>query len=81
MHVLSETPGPGPQFLCRPLPYSGSILLEQTLARHSGIEGTKQLPNVLNSVRAFDCREVCLDAYLKHAVGGHIAVLGLSKVS
>ncbi|MGB6306481.1 MAG: sulfotransferase, partial [Steroidobacteraceae bacterium] len=36
------------------LPRSGSTLIEQILASHSGVEGTFELPNVLTFVREFD---------------------------
>jgi tetratricopeptide (TPR) repeat protein len=36
------------------LPRSGSTLVEQILASHSAIEGTMELPNVLNIVQDFD---------------------------
>jgi tetratricopeptide (TPR) repeat protein len=36
------------------LPRSGSTLVEQILASHSAVEGTMELPNVLNIVREFD---------------------------
>jgi tetratricopeptide (TPR) repeat protein len=36
------------------LPRSGSTLVEQILASHSGVEGTMELPNVLNIVQEFD---------------------------
>jgi outer membrane receptor protein involved in Fe transport/tetratricopeptide (TPR) repeat protein len=36
------------------LPRSGSTLVEQILASHSRVEGTMELPNILNFVREFD---------------------------
>jgi tetratricopeptide (TPR) repeat protein len=36
------------------LPRSGSTLVEQILASHSAVEGTMELPNVLNIVQEFD---------------------------
>src|SRR6202023_2740217 len=36
------------------LPRSGSTLIEQILASHSRVEGTMELPNILNLVREFD---------------------------
>jgi tetratricopeptide (TPR) repeat protein len=36
------------------LPRSGSTLVEQILASHSQVEGTMELPNILNTVAQFD---------------------------
>ena len=36
------------------LPRSGSTLVEQILASHSAVEGTMELPNILNIVQEFD---------------------------
>lgn len=36
------------------LPRSGSTLIEQILASHSGVEGTMELPNIVTMVREFD---------------------------
>jgi tetratricopeptide (TPR) repeat protein len=45
------------------LPRSGSTLIEQILASHSGVEGTFELPNVLTIVREFDHADTLHDAY------------------
>jgi predicted Zn-dependent protease len=53
---------PAPIFVVG-LPRSGSTLIEQILASHSGVEGTFELPNVLTIVREFDHRSAERDAY------------------
>lgn len=45
------------------LPRSGSTLVEQILASHSCVEGTMELPNILNYVREFECMDARADAY------------------
>ena len=45
------------------LPRSGSTLVEQILASHSLVEGTMELPNVLNLVREFDDLSPARDGY------------------
>jgi tetratricopeptide (TPR) repeat protein len=45
------------------LPRSGSTLLEQILASHSRVEGTMELPNILNIVSQFDDMAAGRDAY------------------
>jgi tetratricopeptide (TPR) repeat protein len=45
------------------LPRSGSTLIEQILASHSEVEGTMELPNILNYVREADDRTRSRDAY------------------
>jgi Sulfotransferase family len=49
----SGDPSDAPIFIVG-LPRSGSTLIEQILASHSRVEGTMELPNVLNLVREFD---------------------------
>jgi outer membrane receptor protein involved in Fe transport/tetratricopeptide (TPR) repeat protein len=49
------------------MPRSGSTLVEQILASHSCVEGTMELPNVLNYVREFEHLGVCRDAYPESA--------------
>jgi tetratricopeptide (TPR) repeat protein len=44
---------PAPIFIVG-LPRSGSTLIEQILASHSRVEGTMELPNILNMVSEFD---------------------------
>jgi tetratricopeptide (TPR) repeat protein len=46
-------PSPAPIFIVG-LPRSGSTLIEQILASHSKVEGTMELPNILNIVRDVD---------------------------
>ena len=46
-------PSPAPIFIVG-LPRSGSTLIEQILASHSRVEGTMELPNILNIVGQFD---------------------------
>jgi tetratricopeptide (TPR) repeat protein len=46
-------PDPAPIFIVG-LPRSGSTLIEQILASHSRVEGTMELPNILNIVGQFD---------------------------
>ena len=48
-------PSPDPIFIVG-LPRSGSTLVEQILASHSGIEGTMELPNMLTIVNRLDRR-------------------------
>ena len=45
------------------LPRSGSTLLEQILASHSQVEGTMELPNILNIVAQFDDLRAGRDGY------------------
>jgi len=45
------------------LPRSGSTLVEQILASHSRVEGTMELPNILNIVREFDDMAPDRDGY------------------
>jgi outer membrane receptor protein involved in Fe transport/tetratricopeptide (TPR) repeat protein len=45
------------------LPRSGSTLVEQILASHSCVEGTMELPNILNYVREFEQLSADGDAY------------------
>ena len=49
----SGDPSSAPIFIVG-LPRSGSTLIEQILASHSQVEGTMELPNVLNMVGQFD---------------------------
>jgi tetratricopeptide (TPR) repeat protein len=49
----SGNPSSAPIFIVG-LPRSGSTLLEQILASHSRVEGTMELPNILNFVRDID---------------------------
>jgi tetratricopeptide (TPR) repeat protein len=71
-------PGAAPIFIVG-LPRSGSTLIEQILASHSKVEGTMELPNILNLVRAFEDLAADRDGY-PEAVGGvppaELAALG-----
>jgi tetratricopeptide (TPR) repeat protein len=58
----SGDPDAAPVFVVS-LPRSGSTLIEQILASHSGIEGTMELPNMLTIVREFDQRHAQGDGY------------------
>jgi len=52
-HAGGGDPSRAPIFIVG-LPRSGSTLVEQILASHSDVEGTMELPNVLNIVQDFD---------------------------
>jgi tetratricopeptide (TPR) repeat protein len=58
----SGDPSSAPIFIVG-LPRSGSTLVEQILASHSRVEGTMELPNILNIVRDFDDRAPGRDGY------------------
>jgi tetratricopeptide (TPR) repeat protein len=61
------------------LPRSGSTLVEQILASHSGVEGTFELPNMLTIVREFDHADAQHDAYpeiVRSVPLAHFAQLG-----
>jgi tetratricopeptide (TPR) repeat protein len=45
------------------LPRSGSTLVEQILASHSQVEGTMELPNILNMVSQFDDLSAAREGY------------------
>ncbi len=51
------------------LPRSGSTLIEQILASHSQVDGTMELPNIVNLVRSFEDLAPNRDGY-PEAVGG-----------
>lgn len=74
----SGDPGPAPIFIVG-LPRSGSTLVEQILASHSRVEGTMELPNILNIVSQFDDMAPTRDGY-PESVGkvpaAHLATLG-----
>ena len=55
-------PSPAPIFIVG-LPRSGSTLIEQILASHSQVEGTMELPNILNMVGQFDDLSAARDGY------------------
>ncbi len=58
----SGNPSRAPIFIVG-LPRSGSTLIEQILASHSRIEGTMELPHILNFVREFDDLVPSRDGY------------------
>jgi tetratricopeptide (TPR) repeat protein len=61
------------------LPRSGSTLIEQILASHSRVEGTMELPNILNIAHQFDDMAEGRDGYpstVAAASGAQLAALG-----
>jgi len=71
-------PDPSPIFIVG-LPRSGSTLVEQILASHSGVEGTFELPNLLTIVREFDHADAAHDAYpeiVRSVSAEHLGALG-----
>jgi len=61
------------------LPRSGSTLVEQILASHSCVEGTMELPNIINITREFEDLSANRDGY-PESVGGASAVqLGCAR--
>jgi len=58
----SGDPSPAPIFIVG-LPRSGSTLIEQILASHSQVDGTMELPNILNIVRELEDRAADRDGY------------------
>jgi tetratricopeptide (TPR) repeat protein len=52
-HAGGGDPSPAPIFILG-LPRSGSTLVEQILASHSRVEGTMELPNIINMTHQFD---------------------------
>jgi tetratricopeptide (TPR) repeat protein len=71
-------PSPAPIFIVG-LPRSGSTLIEQILASHSQVEGTMELPNILNMVGQFDDVAASRDGYpetVGRASAAQLAALG-----
>jgi len=69
---------PAPIFIVG-LPRSGSTLIEQILASHSQVEGTMELPNILNIVAQFDDLAADRDGYpetVGRASPAQLAALG-----
>jgi tetratricopeptide (TPR) repeat protein len=66
-HRGSGDPSRAPIFIVG-LPRSGSTLVEQILASHSAVEGTMELPNVLNIIHELDAAQHGRNAY-PEAVG------------
>ncbi len=58
----SGNPSRAPIFIVG-LPRSGSTLVEQILASHSQVEGTMELPNIINIAYEFDDRVATRDGY------------------
>ena len=58
----SGDPDPAPIFIVG-LPRSGSTLVEQILASHSRVEGTMELPNIINITHQFDDMAANRDGY------------------
>ena len=61
------------------LPRSGSTLVEQMLASHPGVEGTMELPNIINITHQFDDMVASRDGYpetVATAPTGVFATLG-----
>jgi tetratricopeptide (TPR) repeat protein len=58
----SGDPDPAPIFIVG-LPRSGSTLVEQILASHSRVEGTMELPNIINITHQFDDMAAGRDGY------------------
>ena len=74
----SGNPSPAPIFIVG-LPRSGSTLIEQILASHSRVEGTMELPNILNIVAQFDDMAATRDGYpetVRAATPSQLAALG-----
>jgi tetratricopeptide (TPR) repeat protein len=61
-HPAAGNPSAAPIFIVG-LPRSGSTLIEQILASHSQVEGTMELPNILNIVRDLDDLAAGRDGY------------------
>jgi predicted Zn-dependent protease len=70
----SGCPDRGPIFIVG-MPRSGSTLVEQILASHPNVEGTMELPNILNYVRELDCLDASADAYPDSLRSAPLAVL------
>ncbi|HUL47796.1 MAG TPA: sulfotransferase [Steroidobacteraceae bacterium] len=82
-HAGGGDPSSAPIFIVG-LPRSGSTLIEQILASHSRVDGTMELPNIINLVRAFEDQAPNRDGY-PEAVGGasvaQLAALGSRYVA
>jgi tetratricopeptide (TPR) repeat protein len=71
----SGNPDPAPIFIVG-LPRSGSTLLEQILASHSRVEGTMELPNIMNITRQFDDLVAGRNGYPETVGSAPLGVLG-----
>jgi tetratricopeptide (TPR) repeat protein len=74
-HAGSGATSPAPIFIVG-LPRSGSTLIEQILASHPGVEGTMELPNVLNIVAQFDDMVAARNGYPETVGRATVAQLG-----
>ena len=77
-HAGSGNPDAAPIFIVG-LPRSGSTLVEQILASHSCVEGTMELPNIINLTHQFDDMVATRDGYpetVASAPGGLLRALG-----
>ena len=70
----SGDPSRAPIFIVG-LPRSGSTLIEQILASHSRVEGTMELPNILNITGQFDDMVVGRDGYPETVATAPVSVL------
>ena len=61
-HAGTGDPSTAPIFIVG-LPRSGSTLVEQILASHSRVEGTMELPNIINITHQFDDMDASRDGY------------------
>jgi len=74
----SGDPSGAPIFIVG-LPRSGSTLIEQILASHSGVDGTMELPNIINITREFEDMSANRDGYpesLGSASAAQLSALG-----
>ncbi len=77
-HAGNGNPSAAPIFIVG-LPRSGSTLIEQILASHSGVEGTMELPNIITMTHQFDDMDASRDGYpetVGSAPAGLFAALG-----
>jgi tetratricopeptide (TPR) repeat protein len=77
-HAGGGEPSAAPIFIVG-LPRSGSTLIEQILASHSSVEGTMELPNIINMTHQFDDMDSGRDGYPESvgtAPAGLFAALG-----
>jgi len=74
-HADSGWPDAAPIFIVG-LPRAGSTLVEQILASHSLVEGTRELPEIMNIVRDLTATRGAYPACLGSLDAGEIAALG-----
>ncbi|HYM43233.1 MAG TPA: sulfotransferase [Steroidobacteraceae bacterium] len=82
-HAGGGDPSPAPIFIVG-LPRSGSTLIEQILASHSQVDGTMELPNIVNLVRSFEDLTADRDGYpeaLGSIPGPQFASLGARYIA